>query len=125
MSHLVYLALGGAAGTLARYGVSHFANRLTWTTFPLGTFTVNALGSLLFGVVTAMVSTRLHWSPTVKLVLLTGFMGAFTTFSTYAHESANLMREGQWFTFGLHMIGHNVLGLVLVLLGLLIGSWLS
>lgn len=121
---LLILALGGAAGTIARYGLSGLASRWLGAQFPWGTFAVNAAGCLLFGIIAAMAQGRLALSTEAKLLLLTGFLGAFTTFSTFAFESGQMMRDGQWLGAAGNIIGQNAAGVVLVLLGMKLGQWI-
>lgn len=121
---LLVVAFGGALGALARYGLSGLASRLFGASFPWGTFAVNALGCLCFGIIFAMSEHRLSISPQVRLLLLTGFMGAFTTFSTYAFESMQLMRDAQWLPAAANVVGQVVAGLVLVLVGFKLGQWI-
>lgn len=115
---LALVALAGALGTLARYGLSGLVQRLAGPAFPLGTFTVNVVGSFAFGLVFGVLESRLALSAQLRMLLLTGFMGAFTTFSTYMFESAALLRHGQYGAAFLNLGGQIVLGLALVMAGL-------
>ncbi len=121
---ILILLVGGGAGTLARYGLSDLANRITQGQFPWGTFAVNALGCFLFGVIAALAEERFVVSPQVRLLLLTGFMGAFTTFSTYAFETGKMLHDSQWLYGSANVIGQNVAGLALLLLGMKLGQWI-
>ena len=87
---LAWVALAGACGTLARYGLGGAVQRWMGGNFPWGTATVNIFGCLLFGIVWAAGSERALISPDVRFIVLTGFMGAFTTFSTFVAESSQL-----------------------------------
>ncbi len=89
MKSLLLVALGGALGSVGRYLVS----KVLTGTFPWGTLTVNILGSLLIGVLMGVVSKGML-SPEMKLLLVTGFCGGFTTFSTFANESLSMMKSG-------------------------------
>lgn len=119
MQKLVFLAIAGGAGALSRYGLAGFVQRLAGGAFPLGTFIVNILGCFLFGLVWGVLEYRL--GPQFRVVVLTGFMGAFTTFSTYAFESVALMQHGQWWLAVLNLAGQNLIGLVLLFSGLALG----
>lgn len=118
---LLLLALAGGLGSLCRYGLSGLAQRLASTSFPLGTFTVNALGCLFFGLVWGALEERVGLNPEIRVIVLTGFMGAFTTFSTFAFESMSLIQHSQWLAAAANIIGQVVLGLALVLAGLFLG----
>lgn len=112
------IALGGAAGTLARYYVSGLSQRLFGPGFPLGTLLVNVIGSLLFGVVWSLAEERMAISPLARMALLAGFMGAFTTFSTFAFETMNFVRDSQYVMAFANITANCVLGFGAVLVGM-------
>jgi CrcB protein len=118
---LMWLAAAGAVGTLARYGLSGLVQRLHDGSFPYGTLAVNLIGCFLFGLVWTLAEERLVISGATRLVLLVGFMGAFTTFSTYAFESAALLRDAEWLTAAANVLAHNALGLVALFCGVAVG----
>ena len=96
---LLAVAGAGALGTLARYGVSSWVARLhaeDTVIAPLGTLAVNAMGCFCFGLVWAWAAARVDASPELRMVVLTGFLGAFTTFSTFGFETMHLLRTGAW-----------------------------
>ncbi|MEF2231015.1 MAG: fluoride efflux transporter CrcB [Pseudodesulfovibrio sp.] len=119
-----YLCLGGAAGTLSRYWLSGAVQRLGGSAFPFGTFAVNLLGCLLFGAVWGFFENRLLPGSETRLLVLTGFMGAFTTFSTYMFETAELVKFGQMALAAANVVGQSVAGLALVLCGIALGRLL-
>ncbi|MEO0474706.1 MAG: CrcB family protein [Planctomycetota bacterium] len=129
MLQLVGLAAAGAAGTLARYGLSALIDSrlLHAGEYKLyGTLAVNALGCLLFGLALAWFDARvLHADHNLRLLILTGFMGAFTTFSTFAYLSSDLMAKQQWLTFGGHVLAHNAVGIALFIAGAALGAKLA
>ncbi|MBU1001517.1 MAG: fluoride efflux transporter CrcB [Proteobacteria bacterium] len=118
MQKLVLIALAGGAGALSRYGLAGLVQRLVGGSFPLGTFAVNMLGCLLFGLVWGIFEDRTAFGPQARVMVLTGFMGAFTTFSTFAFESVALMRAGQWLFAAVNIAGQNLIGLALLFAGL-------
>jgi CrcB protein len=125
---LIALGCAGAAGTLARYGltVAIDSRLLHDGKHPLyGTFISNALGCLLFGVVLAYLTARAMDDHPSRLILLTGFMGAFTTFSTYAYLSADLSSKGHWLLAGGHILAHNAIGITLFIAGAALGTRLA
>lgn len=124
MLKLVMLGLAGALGTLARYGASGLVQRLAGTSFPLGTFIVNVSGCLLFGLVFGLFEERIGLPSEVRFILLTGFMGGYTTFSSYMFESVTLLQHGQWLAAGANIIGQTVAGVALTLAGLALGKML-
>jgi CrcB protein len=86
---------GGAAGSMARYGVGYMFGRYMPTTFPLGTFSINIVGSLLIGILFGLVGRNNWLQETGMLLLASGFCGGFTTFSTFALDNVALMQKGQ------------------------------
>lgn len=121
MQNLLVIALAGGLGAISRYGLAGFVQRHAPAGFPLGTFAVNLLGCLAFGLVWGLLEDRVGLAPQVRLAALTGFMGAFTTFSTFAFESAAMLQHGQWLYGSLNILGQNLGGLAFVLLGMGLG----
>lgn len=117
------LCVAGACGTLSRYWIGGFVQRLAGEGFPLGNFIVNLSGCLLFGLVYAMVENRSGLPGDLRLYVLTGFMGAYTTFSSYMFESVALMQHGQWLAASANIVGQTVLGVACVVAGLAIGRF--
>jgi CrcB protein len=117
--HLFWLGLAGATGTLARFGLVQGMKRLfPASALPWGTWTANLLGCFLFGLVWTLAEERSLVSPDFRLYALVGFMGAFTTFSTFAFESVDLFRSGQTLVCLMNIAGQNVLGIAAVLAGM-------
>ena len=119
---LALLAAAGAAGSLARYGLTGLVQRLVPSGFPWGTFAVNALGCLLFGFVWALAEERVIISGATRMILLVGFMGAFTTFSTFAFETGQLLDDSEWLLAAGNLLLHNLVGVALVIVGIAIGK---
>lgn len=115
------LAAAGALGTLARFALGGAVHRFADAAFPWGTLAVNCAGCLLFGLVWALAEERLVIGGDTRLVLLVGFMGAFTTFSTYAFETGAMLRDAQWGLAVANVVAQNVLGVVAFFLGLALG----
>lgn len=112
------ISIGAILGANARYWIGLWAKELFATPFPLGTFIVNVLGSLLLGVLVALSLKRSHLSQTTLLLLGTGFMGSFTTFSTFSVETVQLMTSGNWQLALFNVAGSITLGLGGVWLGI-------
>jgi CrcB protein len=90
---LLVIAVGGALGSVARYTLCVFVQRWTSALFPLGTFTVNVLGCLLFGIILGLGEERFMIGPDLRAFLLIGVLGGFTTFSTFAFDTVVLAGE--------------------------------
>jgi len=117
------IAVGGGAGAVARFMVARQMGHWLGTYLPYGTLTVNALGSWMFGFLSVYLMHRPEISPLIRLGLAVGFLGAFTTFSTFSYESMVLIQEGA-FGRALISIGANLfLCLGLCYLGMLSARW--
>jgi CrcB protein len=116
---LGWVAAGGAIGASARYLLAGFVHRYVSASFPYGTFVVNMTGCLAFGVVFGLTEQRFAISPAVRTFLLVGVLGGFTTFSSYAFESFQLLRDAQFLYAAVNVGGQVVLGLAFFWLGYL------
>jgi len=114
------LIIAGMIGTLARYFLGGYIQRIT-AGFPWGTLVINTLGCFLFGFVWVLSQERLLINPENRQIILIGFMGAFTTFSTYAFETGQFLRDSQWLLASANFLGSNFLGLVGLFLGMMLG----
>ena len=121
MQKLLLIGLAGALGALTRYGLSGFVQRYSGFTFPVGTLVVNLLGTFLFGFIWSLVEQRLVISVETRVVILSGFLGAFTTFSSFMFETSALVGDGQWGYALLNITVQIVLGMVAIFLGLAAG----
>jgi|SRR5882672_230397 len=95
MHRLLLVALGGALGSLARYGMSSFVQRASASTLPLGTLAVNALGCLIAGAAIAWLEGRATDANDMRLFAMVGVLGGFTTFSAFGVETLSLLRDGR------------------------------
>lgn len=115
---LLFVALGGGAGSVCRYLLSRLLSDAHCLSLSWPTLAANVFGSLLIGAFYAL-SDRFSLSQEVRLLLTTGFCGGFTTFSTFSYENMLLLRNGDYLTFLLYV----VLSLSLCLVGVMLGSW--
>ena len=118
------LTVGGTLGTLARYGLAGLVYRLLGSRFAWGTLAVNLIGCFLVGFAAALADEKFVLGPNVRLFFMVGFLGAFTTFSTYMLESINMLGQRDVALALANVIGSTVLGLVLVILGMGLARWL-
>ena len=121
---LTAIALAGATGTLARYGLSLSAQRMVGGEFPWGTLSVNLAGSLLAGIFWALAENRISLTGEMRAVVLVGFMGGFTTFSAFMLETDALLRNAQWGWAVGNLLLQNFGGLACFFLGRTAGQWI-
>ena len=114
---VISVAIGGAAGSVARYLLSNALQERSGTLFPVGTLVVNVTGCLAIGFLMRLVLDTGEFSPTARALLTTGFCGGFTTFSTFAWETIGAVEEGAWRRALAYSGSSVVLGLAAVLLG--------
>jgi fluoride exporter len=109
---LILIALGGALGSLCRYGLSTTVQRFSSPFFPYGTFVVNVLGCLVFGIIIGAARQRFVLGPSERAFLLIGILGGFTTFSTFTYETFALLQDGEFFRALANAGGQLICGLV-------------
>jgi CrcB protein len=111
------IALGGAVGSVARYGTGTLLLRATERTlFPWGTLAVNLLGCLVIGYLNGLLDDRLI-RPEYRYLAVVGFLGGYTTFSTFGWETAAFLRDRQYLAAAVYILANNVLGIALVVVG--------
>lgn len=121
LRNFVLVGAGGMAGALARYGFAIAVDRWWLGSFPMATFLINVSGSFFFGLVIALGLERAAIGPDLRLALTTGFLGAFTTFSTFEFETNRLIVAGSW-TMAIFYVAASVLaGLLAIQLGTALG----
>jgi CrcB protein len=117
------IGLGGFVGANLRYWLGGWIAQKIGVLFPIETMLINISGSFLLGL---FMTLALHytWSPEWRQVVAIGFIGSFTTYSTYEYESLRLLQEGAWVKAGLNLFGSLMLGLIAVFLGVALGRLL-
>jgi len=120
MLHLVSVAAGGALGALARYWVSGVLNNASYK-LPYGTMLCNVLGSFLMGVLFVLILEKARISPEMRPLLMVGFLGAFTTFSTFSLETVTLLQEGHIMSAAIYIL----VSVVLCIAALSGGLWFT
>ena len=119
--NILYVTLGGIAGTLSRFGLEGLIQSRANTSFPLGTLVVNVSGSFLLGFLVRLATGTTLVSPDLRSGLTIGFCGAFTTMSTFSYESVKLLNDGDYLRGSLY-ISATLLG---CLVAVMVGMWLA
>jgi CrcB protein len=121
LQRVLLIAAAGALGTLARYGLGGMFQKVTINGLPAGTLLVNVVGCFLFGLIWTLADERMVIDPEARVVMLGGFMGAFTTFSTFIFETGGFVRESQWLLATGNVAVQTVVGLAFFFLGVVVG----
>lgn len=108
---IIWIAVAGATGTLCRYALGRWVLNTTGGTYPWGTFAVNMIGCLFIGIVAGSIEKQALVSPVVRLAIIVGFLGGFTTFSSFALEGYSLAHTHDWLAAGGYVVLTNVIGL--------------
>ena len=124
MAAVVWVGLGGFLGANARYLLGGWVASRFGAAFPYGTFVINVSGSFILGFFLAFAQDRAWVAPSARLLFAVGFVGAYTTFSTFEYESIRLLQDGELLLGALYLIGSLVSGGVAAIAGIALGSWL-
>ncbi|APF02355.1 TPA: fluoride efflux transporter CrcB [Legionella pneumophila] len=117
------VAIGGSLGAISRYLVTIMAQNTWGIKFPYGTLLVNTIGSFLAGFFLIVLTGRFSAEESFRLFLFTGFLGAFTTFSSFAAESLFMFEQGYWFKLITNILVNNVGSLSMVFIGTLVAKY--
>lgn len=117
MPRIFLIGLAGFIGTLGRYALSGVLARRFGETFPTGTLVVNIVGCFLAGLFFYLLQERFQVNPTTRTVLMIGFLGGFTTFSSFGLQTFTLLRDGEFWFASLNILGSNLAGLLMVWAG--------
>lgn len=118
LKSFLIVGLGGASGSMLRFGVQKIFNLQNTVVFPNGTLLVNISGCFLIGIFWGLASRSLTWSEEIKLLLMTGFCGGFTTFSAFTLEGIGLLKENKTVLFFIYVTASVVGGLLATLIGI-------
>lgn len=122
---IIWIGLGGFLGANARYFVQQWLASLLGPHFPYGTLLANVSGSFLIALFLTLATERLAISPEMRLFVAVGFLGGFTTFSSFSLETFYLGSQNGLLMAGIYFLGNTVLGLVGVVLGVMLAQWLQ
>jgi len=125
MQLILWVGLGGALGAVGRFMLTAAVNMLPIGPWKLGTLAVNLIGCFLFGLIWARADMKLQLETPLTIALLGGFLGAFTTFSTYAFQTATLAKQSDYIYAAANLLTHNVLGIVMVFAGMALAHGFS
>lgn len=121
---ILSIALGGALGAVSRYCLGNFISRIVGSALPYGTFVINIIGCFFMGLLMTIILERNMMSQAWRLFLCVGFLGGFTTFSSFGYETLMLLQEGRYIA-GLGYIGGSViLGLMSAALGIIVARFI-
>ncbi|EJC79418.1 crcB protein [Rhizobium leguminosarum bv. trifolii WSM2297] len=118
MIQALLVALGGAIGSVLRYYVGQWTLRLMGPAFPWGTLAVNVVGCFVIGVFAELIARRFNASMELRLLLITGFLGGFTTFSAFSLDAISLFERGEAVAGGVYIVASVGLSMVAVMSGL-------
>jgi CrcB protein len=121
MYNIFWVALGGAAGAMLRYISYYFSVRLFPPDFPYATLFVNVVGSLILGFSVILITNSSHFALPLRALLIIGFCGSFTTFSTFSLENIHLLQSHNYWHLSLNIL----FNIVLCMLTVYIGMWLA
>lgn len=124
MDKYLIISIGAVLGANARYLLGGWVAERWGTSFPYGTLVINLTGSFLLGVFLAFSTDRVLLDPRYRLLIAVGFLGAYTTFSTYTYESVALLLSGSWSAGLLNLFGSAILGAAAVAVGIMVGRLL-
>jgi len=122
MMNILIIGIGGFVGAIARYGVALWIGQRWGRSFPMGTFVINVSGSFVIGLLMTLFTERFLVNPQWRLLLVVGFLGAYTTFSTFEYETGTLVRDGEWLIAGMNVVFSVMAGFVALKLGELLAN---
>ena len=122
IKNFLIVGLGGGAGSMLRYAVQKLFHAQSAATFPAGTLLVNIAGCFLIGILWSIASRSLTWNEEMKLLLMTGFCGGFTTFSAFTLEGIGLLKENKTALFFVYLTASVVGGLLATFIGIRIAK---
>jgi len=121
MGKYMVVGIGGFIGAVARFCLGGYISNKLGTRFPYGTFVINCTGSFLIGFILTLLAERTHWSPNWRYLIPVGFIGAYTTFSTFEYEILRSVQDGEFLIASLNVVLSVAVGFICVWLGMIAG----
>jgi CrcB protein len=122
MINYLIIGIGGFIGAIARYAIGLWIGQKWGRSFPLGTFFINVSGSFFIGLLMSLFTEKLMVNPQWRLFLIVGFLGAYTTFSTFEYETGSLLKDGEWLLALMNVVFSVVAGFVALKVGEMIAK---
>ena len=122
MINYLLIGAGGFAGAIVRYALGKWIGQLWGRSFPLGTFIINVSGSFLIGLLMALFTGRFMTNPQWRLLLIVGFLGAYTTFSTFEYETGALLEDGEFILAMINIVLSVMAGFIALKIGQIIAK---
>lgn len=120
--NLLAIFLGGGLGATCRYGFSELIYRYTDNPFPYGILACNIVGSLLMGMAAMLITEKFNMAPIFRYTIMVGFLGGFTTFSSFSLDTIQLFQQGAWQRAVLYIVLSVVLCLIATIIGIFIAN---
>ncbi len=111
------VGIGGFVGAIVRYALAVWIGQAWGRSFPLGTFVINVTGSFLIGLLMTLFTERYSFDPAWRLLFVVGFLGAYTTFSTFEYETGKLIRDSEWLVAAMNVVFSVTVGFIALKLG--------
>jgi len=121
MTKYLLVAFGGALGSMLRFWAGGYVSSRLGTRFPYGTFVINITASFLIGFIMTILAERAHWSPNWRYLIPIGFLGGYSTFSSFEYETFRVFQDGEFLIAGMNIVFSVAVGFVSVWLGVITG----
>jgi CrcB protein len=121
MTKYLIVAFGGAIGSMLRFWAGGYVSERLGTRFPYGTFVINITASFLIGFIMTLLAERANWSPNWRYLMVVGFLGGYSTFSSFEYESFRVFQDGEFLIASLNIALSVAVGFVSVWLGAITG----